>query len=119
MSKVRLCAEILSTGKRCRQFALKGQSWCYSHADPRQRLRNADGRDLIATVSGMDLLDLTLTLYNTVYELRRKIIPPLHAYALFDAAADRLNRLIEEEQPPIVPPPDSHSSNRLDVAPMK
>ena len=80
----RLCAEVLSTGSRCKQFTLKGQHFCYAHADPMQRERNADARQLIV-ISKMDVFAITLTLSNTVHELRTKVIPPLHAQAIFDA----------------------------------
>jgi hypothetical protein len=96
MPRLRLCAEILSTGTQCTQFALRNQPWCHNHADPRRRARNNAARQLIAIIPAMDLFDVTLMLWNTVFELQRKVIPPRHAYAIFEAALFRLNQLLEE-----------------------
>jgi hypothetical protein len=121
----RLCTEILSSGSRCRQFALKGQPFCYAHADPEQRVRNADARELIASIPDMDLFTVALTLVNTLYELRAKLIPPLHAQAIFGAAATRLEDLHDQEvlvnskQAVATPPANSNHTNRLHAVPMK
>jgi hypothetical protein len=121
----RLCTEILSSGSRCQQFALKGQPFCYAHADPEQRVRNADARELIASIPYMDLFSVALTLVNTLYALRAKVIPPLHAQAIFGAAATRLEDLHDQQvlasrKPAVAaPPPNSNYTNRLHAVPMK
>jgi len=33
-SKVRLCAETVPSGRKCRQIALKDQPWCHAVVDP-------------------------------------------------------------------------------------
>ncbi len=96
-SKVRLCADILPTGVQCRQIALKDQPWCHAHAEPGQRERNADGRQLIGMISRMNLLSVAIALANTITELRDRLIPPRHAQAIFDAASARLVELMGEE----------------------
>ena len=130
----RLCAEVLSTGSRCKQFALRGQHFCYAHADPMQRERNADARQLVAMIERAELFSVAVILANTVEELRAKTIPPLHAQAIFDAAAARLEQLQEQEQvqeqipaqatsarfqPPAADPGKSNLNNGLHVVPMK
>lgn len=92
----RFCTEILCTGSPCTQFARKGQPWCRAHTDPDLRERNADTREVIAMIAGMDLFTVALTLCNTVYSLRTRLIPPLHAQVILDAAAARLEELTEE-----------------------
>jgi len=124
MSKVRLCAEILSTGRQCTQFALRSQPWCRNHADPNKRARNAAARQVIATFAGMDAFDVALTLWDTTFELQHKYIPPLHAYAIFEAAMKRLGQLLDEaalirQQPPAGPPANSLPNKRLHISPMK
>src|ERR1700741_3245004 len=93
-SKIRLCADILPTGLRCRQIALKDQPWCHAHAQPGQRERNADGRQIIGMIPRMNLISVTIILANTVAELRSRLVPPRHAQAIFDAAAERLEQLM-------------------------
>ena len=131
----RFCAEILATGSQCTQFARKGQSpelslWCRAHADPRLRERNADTRQYVAWVAGMDLFTIAGTLGNIAYELRTKLIQPLHAEAILDAVLARLDRLNAGEQatapmqfgssaPPQPGFDKSHSSNGLQVVPLK
>ena len=99
MSSVRLCTEILPTGNRCRQFALRGQSRCHAHSGHRNRLRNSAACRLVAAMPDMDLFEIAVMLYDTVYQVRHKVIPPLHAYAIFEAAVDRLDHLAEEAFP--------------------
>ena|SRR5277367_4041776 len=93
----RFCAEVLATGSRCTQFARKGQPWCRNHSDPRQRQRNADAREIGAMISKMDSFNVALALSNTLYELRAKLIPPLFAQTIFDAATARLEKLLEQQ----------------------
>lgn len=121
MSKVRLCTEILSTGNRCTQIALRGKPRCRMHANAGQRERNADARQHVALIAAMDMFSLAITLGGTVSLLRSGEIPPLHAQAIFDAAIARLEQLIEEQamlsaQRTAV---NSHQHNRLQVAPAK
>ena len=99
VSKVRLCTEILPSGRKCRQIALKDQPWCHSHLDPQKRERNAFGRQFIAAIANMDLLSVAITLSNTVHEFRDRAIPPLHASAILEAAAFRLEELIGDLVP--------------------
>jgi hypothetical protein len=122
--KARLCTEILSAGTQCTQFALRGQPWCRSHAASSQRERNADARQLIAMIRQMNVVTVACVLQNTVYELRTKVIPPLHAQAIFDAAASRLEHLIEEHAQLTSTTAahrgdKSHQNNGLQVVPIK
>ena len=123
MSKVRLCAETLSTGNRCTQFALRNQPWCRNHADPNHRERNEAARQLIAAIPGMDLFDIAGLLGNTIFELQRKFIPPRHARAVFDASLTRLDHLLLEisaaSAPQQVPTANFQSSKELQNHPMK
>ncbi len=93
----RFCAEILATGSQCTQFARKGQPWCRNHSDPRQRERNSDARETVAMILRMDSFNVALALFNTILELRAKLIPPLYAETVFDAAAARLEHLLEQQ----------------------
>lgn len=122
--KARLCTEVLSFGAQCTQFALRGQPWCRAHSASNQRERNADARQLIAMIRQMNVPSITRVLQNTVCELRTKDIPPLHAQAIFDAAASRLEQLSEEQarrtRAAAARPGDkSHQNNGLQVVPMK
>lgn len=63
-------------------FALRGRPWCRAHADPHQRERNADTREIIARIQYMNIFSIACTLQNTVYELRAKLIPPLQVEAI-------------------------------------
>jgi len=122
---VRLCTEILSTGSQCPQFALRGQPWCRAHADPHQRERNADAREIIARIQYMDIFSIACTLQNTVYELRAKLIPPLHAEAILEAATTRLEQMTRRSGSGAVgllaaaPSDNSHRNNQLHAAPVK
>ena len=44
----------------------------------------------------MDMFELAVTLLDTTFELQHKYLPPLHAYAIFQAAISRIDRLAEE-----------------------
>jgi len=101
---VRLCTEILPTGSQCRQFALRGRPWCREHAEPRQRERTADSRRLVAGMPQADLLTVVCIALNAVHEFRTRVMPPLHAEAILDAAATRIEELIlQSAQPRITP----------------
>jgi len=125
MPTVRFCAEILPPGSQCRQFALKGHPWCHAHYQPYRRELNADTRELVAMIPAMNLFTVTLMLANTVQTLRSKETPPLHAQAIFDASAARLERLWEEqaltalENANHIPHGNSQQQNRLQIAPIK
>ena len=93
----RFCAEILATGSQCTQFARKGQQWCRAHADPVLRERNADTRQLVALVADMELFSVANLLGKIASELRLRLIQPLHAEAVIDAALARLDQLIGEQ----------------------
>ena len=97
MTIARLCTETLPTGSRCHQFALRGRPWCRAHAEPHRRERAADSRQLVDAIPRMDLLYTAGVLLNTVHELRAKVIPPLHAEAILDAAVGRLEELIMQQ----------------------
>ena len=124
-SKVRLCADILPSGRQCRQIALKDQPWCHAHLDPQKREHNAFYRQFVAAIPGMTLLSVAVTLSNTVHQLRARTMPPLHASAILDAAAFRLEELIGDLAPlqpgSDTPAEDNNSSNnkRLHAVPMK
>jgi hypothetical protein len=66
--------------------ARKSQSWCRNHSDPGQRQRNADAREIVTMILKMDSFNVTLALCNTLNKLRSKLIPPLHAQTVFEAA---------------------------------
>ena len=87
----RLCTEILPTGSQCQQFALRGRPWCHAHAEPHQRERTAHARQLVAKIPAMDFFAVA----PPRYDLRgaHKYLPPLHAYAIFEAAVTRLDHL--------------------------
>jgi hypothetical protein len=95
-SRVRLCAQILPAGSQCRQFALRNRPWCQTHADETQRVRAAHANNLVAKIPGMDMFELAVTLLDTTFEVQHKYLPPLHAYAIFQAAISRIDRLAEE-----------------------
>ncbi len=94
---VKLCSEILPTGSRCAQFALRGRSWCRAHATAIQRESNADARQLIEMIRGMDMFTVGSTLCTILDALRKKLIPPLQAQAIFDAATIRLEQLEQQQ----------------------
>jgi len=125
MPTVRLCAEILPTGSRCRQFALKGRAWCRAHHEPYRRELTAHCRKRVAALADADLFTVALMLANTLHGLRAKETPPLHAHAIFDAAATRLEQLLEEQALEALhrtSPAQSdnpHRKNELHIAPMK
>jgi len=119
MSQIRLCTEILPTGVQCTQIALRGQPWCRAHSTPNQRERNADTRRLLAMIANADLFSVAIILGNTIHELRTRIIPPLHAETIFDAAAARLDQLIAPPSRPVYSAPDSSDEKRLHVVPSK
>ena len=128
-SKVRLCAAILPTSNQCQQFALKNRLWCHSHAIAEKRELNEFNRQFLAAVGNMNLLQVAITLSNTIHSVRDRTIPPLHATAIFDAAAFRMEQLIGELTPvpgsaAATPPAATRNSNscqekRLHLAPMK
>ncbi|MBV8436229.1 MAG: hypothetical protein JOY95_01800 [Silvibacterium sp.] len=122
MSKVRLCAQILPTGSQCTQFALRGKPFCRNHADQNRRALTAASCQIVGMVPRMNLFEVALTLYNTVFELRGKYMPPLHAYAIFEAALHRLDQILVMEAPPhldFAPPTKPNANNGLHTAPMK
>jgi hypothetical protein len=93
----RFCAEILATGSQCTQFARKGQSWCRAHADPRLRERNSETRQFVAWVAHQDLRGIANGLGKLAYEIRLKVLTPLHAEAVLDAVLARLDELTEDQ----------------------
>jgi hypothetical protein len=115
----RFCAEILATGSQCTQFARKGQQWCRAHSDPRLREKNADTRQHVAWVAGMDLFSVACSLGKIAYELRMRLVTPLHAEAVLDAVLARLDQLTSETEQEPVPQAKSHENNGLHAAPMK
>jgi len=134
MSKVRLCAQILPTGSQCKQFALRSRPWCQVHDNSRQRERAAHASELVAKFPSMDLFGAAVTLLDTTFEVQHKRLSPLHAYAIFEAAATRLDQLAEEayiarEQARIAAeqatrrqpaaPVNPNQSNRLQPSPIK
>ena len=125
MSKVRLCFEIMPTGKQCQQFALKKSPWCREHSTAKQRERLADSRQLIGMISGMNLYSVVNVFANIVEEYRERLIPPLQAQAIVDAILNRLDELMGYSHPvqssPSSPMGDtkSHQEKRLHAVPMK
>jgi hypothetical protein len=111
ISKIRLCAEILPTGLRCKQIALKSAPWCHSHARPEKRERTAYERYRIDMIADMDVLSVAITLSNAIHEFRDRIIPPLHAQAIFVAASFRLEELVGELADPDSEPAGTHPDN--------
>jgi len=101
---VKLCSEILPTGFRCAQFALRGRSQgrspCRAHTTAIQRESNADARQLIEMIRGMDMFTVSGTLCSILDSLRKKLIPSLQAQAIFDAATIRLEQLEQQSAPP-------------------
>ncbi len=96
MSKVRLCAQILPTGSQCQQFALRSRPWCQVHANSRQRERADHANQVVAKFPSMDLFGAAVTLLETTFEVQHKALSPLHAYAIYEAAAKRIDQLAEE-----------------------
>ena len=43
----------------------------------------------------MDIFELAVTLLDTTFEVQHKYLPPLHAYAIFEAAIGRIDQLAE------------------------
>jgi hypothetical protein len=116
MSIVRLCAETLPDGSPCTQFAIRNQPWCRNHSFERRRQQNTVSRQIVDGIPHMDLRGVALTLWNTVFELRTRNLPPLHAYTIFDAALERLYELTEDalSHPHRQPSPtNSHAGNGL------
>jgi hypothetical protein len=95
----RFCAEILANGSQCTQFARKGEIWCRAHADPRLRDRNAYTRAQVAWVADADLFCIATTLGKVAYELRTKLVQPLHAQAILDAVLARLDQITDQIAP--------------------
>ena len=93
---LRLCAETLPAGSQCKGIALKNQPWCREHSTPERRERLADSRQIAATIGQMNMVTIGCLLQNTVYDLRTKAIPPLHAEAILNAATARLEQLMVE-----------------------
>ncbi len=93
----RFCAEVLATGARCTQFARKDQPWCRAHSHPRLRERNLDTRQFISWIAYQDLAGIANGIGKVACELRLKLITPLHAEAVLDAALARLDQLTEEQ----------------------
>jgi|HubBroStandDraft_6_1064221.scaffolds.fasta_scaffold2688580_2 hypothetical protein len=60
------------------------------------RIRAAHANNLVAKIPGMDMFELAVTLLDTTFEVQHKYLPPLHAYAIFQAAISRIDRLAEE-----------------------
>jgi len=107
---------------------VSGQPWCRNHSDPGQRQRSADARAIVAMILKMDSFNVSLALCNTLHELRAKLIPPLYAQTVFEAAAARLEHLLEEQvlahlhprtAPSSAAPANPHRNNGLQVLPMK
>jgi len=109
---VKLCSEILPTGSRCAQFALRGRAWCHAHATAIQRESNADARQLIEMIRGMDTFTVSATLCTILDSLRKKLIPPLQAQAIFDAATIRLEQLEQQSAPRRITPIEPMSPNQ-------
>ena len=126
---LRLCAETLPTGSQCKGIALRNQPWCREHSTPERRERVADSSQIIAMIGQMNMATVGCVLQNTVYELRTKVIPPLHAEAILTAANTRLEQLIvearlAEEQARLILAQAGYSDNpsqnsRLQVCPVK
>lgn len=51
-----------------------------------QRESNADAHQLIEMIRGMDTFTVSATRCSILESLRKKLIPPLQAQAIFDAA---------------------------------
>ncbi len=119
MSQIRLCTEILPNGVQCTQIALLGQPWCRAHSTPNQRERNADTRKVLAMIANADLFSVAIILGNTIHEFRTRVIPPLHAETIFEAAATRLDQLIVPPSGPSRPAHNSSDEKRLHVVPSK
>ena len=117
MSHIRLCTEILPTDVQCTQIALRGQPWCRAHSTPNQRERNADTRRVVAMIANADLFSVAIILGNTIHEFRTRVIPPLHAETIFEAAATRLDQLIVPPSRPVHPAHNSSDEKRLHVVP--
>jgi hypothetical protein len=83
--------EILSTGSKCPRLLSEVGPGARAHADPHQRERNADTREIIARIQYMNIFTYRLHVQNTVYELRAQLIPPLHVEAILEAATTRSN----------------------------
>ena len=115
----RFCSGILATGSQCTQFARKGQLWCRAHADPGLRERNADTREHVAWVAGMDLFGVACSLGKIASELRLRLIQPLHAEAVLCAVLARLDELAEEQARLATADGKSHHDNGLQISPMK
>jgi hypothetical protein len=121
----RFCVEILATGSQCTQFARKGQPWCRAHTDPRLRERNVETREFIAWLAQQDLRGIANGLGKIAYELRLKLVTPLHAEAVLDAALARLDQLTEEfdqltqEQVGAHPVPKACPGNELQTVGVK
>jgi hypothetical protein len=119
---------------QCRQFALRNRPWCQAHAAETQRARATHASQLVAKLPEMDLFEVAVTLLDITFEVQHKYLPPLHAYAIFEAAVRRIDQLTGEawvarEQARIaaelmahgqpVPSINSNQSNRLQPSPIK
>ena len=94
---VRTCTQILPTGSQCQQFALRSRPWCREHAGTHQRERTEHANQLVTKVPSMDLFEIAVTLLDTTFQVQHKYLPPLHAYAIFRAAAIRVDQLAEQQ----------------------
>jgi hypothetical protein len=101
---------------------------------PRRRNPAGKGSQLVAKLPEMDLFEVAVTLLDITFEVQHKYLPPLHAYAIFEAAVRRIDQLAGEawvarEQARIaaeqmahrqpVPSTNSNQSNRLQPSPIK
>jgi hypothetical protein len=90
------CTHILPNGKKCAQFALRGQRFCSPHMNPERRRQSEALLDLIEGIAELNL-DALLDVLIVITEARRsKQIPPSHAAAAYVAALDRLDILKAE-----------------------
>jgi hypothetical protein len=93
---VRECTHILPNGRKCAQFALRGQLYCSPHMDPGRRRKAEALLYLIEGIAQLDLYGiLDVTIEITTAQLKKQIPGP-HAQAAYVAIVERLEKLNRE-----------------------
>jgi hypothetical protein len=93
-----LCTQTLPTGKTCARFALRGTPYCSAHREHSARQRTAHTLMLVEAIPDMDPASLAALLLETLQDLRARLIPPLHAEAVFNAATLRFEELRDQPE---------------------
>jgi hypothetical protein len=92
------CTHILPNGRKCAQFALRGQPFCSPHMDPERRRRSEELLALVDSIAEMDLEALLDAMIGITSERLQRQIPHAHFDTACVAALDRLQALKAESR---------------------